>query len=1132
MTRPLDCQQVEERDLVDLYLAEELPEEEARRFEQHYFGCERCWAAVQTTLEAESALRLPKKLVRAGQPPQWMLAAAAILVAAVGGIVWLGRTPEGSLVALANDAGKRSPIGARLAGPLSRLAPPVVERGGGTRPNDTTGQLQVDAGRARQRVDKNRSAINLHAAGIGWLLIAQSNEDIDKAVDLLTEANQKDPDDPDTASDLSAARYARWQMSHRDDDVRAAYEFAATATAHRKAFAEAQFNAALALEQVPGASSASIEKAWNAYLELDASSPWSDIARMHREAARTKRGSAGASPAPNFGDILKHGGASAIKEAVRVNPGEARRLLEEELLPRWGSSLAAGDARTAHEVLGEARTLSAALRSFKGESLDADAVNAIDLAAQRHTADLAAGHADYGRARRAFQRREIDDALRLFSTAQFSFKRAGSPFEAAAQMEIAACLFNRNDYAESTRQVVALERDLKGRPGHMALLARVLWLHGLLDSFAVDMTGSLESYGEALRIFEKLNERTAAAFLHELIAQILNYLGDTDGAWEHRAAAFGLLNETEVSEWRHQTLGGAARAALEEGRPALSLAYLDGLEGLAKVSGNAIWECDALKWRALAENQAGDLRAAISDVRGAEAAAQHISDASIRARSQGDVDLVLAKALRSLAPIEAATRATAALTFFQTTGSRISVARCLVDRGRIRLDARQNDAARRDFVAAIEELEQERGRTPEGSLRISFFDTSQAIFDELIGFLTDVRDHSAALGYAERARARALLDDFENAGGQVATDRITPALTPEAIALRLPSSLALVEYRLLPQRMLVWVLHEGRLDAAEVPVTESEIKVLVAQVTDGFVNGNAEEASRSGRRLGDVLLNPIRPYLVGQSIVVFVPDRSLTQVPFSALPALDQHQYLIEEMAVAIAPSASIFVEALRRVSARTLDMQAGALLVGNPAVGPGPFSYLPPLPSVDREIAQVRRSLPRSTVLEGATATRGAFLTLASSHEVVHFAGHAIENSTRPEYSALVLSPQPDQADDGLLTARDISRARFDRAQLVFLAACGTGSGSASASEGTLSLARAFIAAGIPTVIATLWPVDDSLAASVSTTFYRQLASGADPLSALRAAQLSCLARQRNRIGPATWPAFEFIGGLSLSVP
>jgi CHAT domain-containing protein len=80
--------------------------------------------------------------------------------------------------------------------------------------------------------------------------------------------------------------------------------------------------------------------------------------------------------------------------------------------------------------------------------------------------------------------------------------------------------------------------------------------------------------------------------------------------------------------------------------------------------------------------------------------------------------------------------------------------------------------------------------------------------------------------------------------------------------------------------------------------------------------------------------------------------------------------------------------------------------------------------------------------------------------------------------------------------------------------------------SEGATSLARAFLAAGVPTVIASLWDVGDRPTATLSDAFHRNLLAGDDPEEALRKAQLAMLhgGDEAGR-SPAAWGAFEVFG-------
>jgi CHAT domain-containing protein len=77
-------------------------------------------------------------------------------------------------------------------------------------------------------------------------------------------------------------------------------------------------------------------------------------------------------------------------------------------------------------------------------------------------------------------------------------------------------------------------------------------------------------------------------------------------------------------------------------------------------------------------------------------------------------------------------------------------------------------------------------------------------------------------------------------------------------------------------------------------------------------------------------------------------------------------------------------------------------------------------------------------------------------------------------------------------------------------------------------SLARPFLAAGVPAVVASLWNVGDRATAPLLVAFHRRLRDGRDPLSALRAAQLELLRGPAPALrSPASWAAFEVFGGV-----
>ena len=94
--------------------------------------------------------------------------------------------------------------------------------------------------------------------------------------------------------------------------------------------------------------------------------------------------------------------------------------------------------------------------------------------------------------------------------------------------------------------------------------------------------------------------------------------------------------------------------------------------------------------------------------------------------------------------------------------------------------------------------------------------------------------------------------------------------------------------------------------------------------------------------------------------------------------------------------------------------------------------------------------------------------------------------------------------------------------ASLVTLSACETGVSAVAPGDELMGLVRGFFYAGAPTLVLSLWTVDDEATAELMSDFYKQLLAGARPAAALRSAQLR---QMRSRPHPFFWSAFILTG-------
>jgi CHAT domain-containing protein len=88
-------------------------------------------------------------------------------------------------------------------------------------------------------------------------------------------------------------------------------------------------------------------------------------------------------------------------------------------------------------------------------------------------------------------------------------------------------------------------------------------------------------------------------------------------------------------------------------------------------------------------------------------------------------------------------------------------------------------------------------------------------------------------------------------------------------------------------------------------------------------------------------------------------------------------------------------------------------------------------------------------------------------------------------------------------------------------LSACDTARGEVT-SDGVVGLSRSLIAAGVPSVVVSLWAVDDQSTSALMGDFYRNLQHNPDKAQAMRQAMLSTMKQYPH---PLDWAAFTLVG-------
>lgn len=240
-------------------------------------------------------------------------------------------------------------------------------------------------------------------------------------------------------------------------------------------------------------------------------------------------------------------------------------------------------------------------------------------------------------------------------------------------------------------------------------------------------------------------------------------------------------------------------------------------------------------------------------------------------------------------------------------------------------------------------------------------------------------------------------------------------------------------------------------------------------------------------------------------------------MPFPALQDANG-TYLIEKHTVLTAPSIQV-LDLTRQQKLARPESDGNLLVVGNPtmpSIGEPP-QPLRPLLGAEKE-AQDIAELLNVTPLIGSQATESAVVEQMLSSRLIHLATHGSFDPNRGIGSWIALTPT--SSDDGFLKAEEIFDLNLS-AELVVLSACDTGRGKITG-DGVIGLSRSFISAGVPSVLVSLWKVDDAATAYLMREFYENWLEGSDKAQALRQAMLSTMQQYPN---PENWAAFTLIG-------
>lgn len=302
--------------------------------------------------------------------------------------------------------------------------------------------------------------------------------------------------------------------------------------------------------------------------------------------------------------------------------------------------------------------------------------------------------------------------------------------------------------------------------------------------------------------------------------------------------------------------------------------------------------------------------------------------------------------------------------------------------------------------------------------------------------------------------------------------------------------------------------------AVEKTLTALRFQIEKFNYGAAFVNAYFGQLKRATdehlTQLYQAIFAPIEAFLSNDRLVI-IPHGLLHYLPFHSLHK--DGRYLIEDYEISYAPSATVLKlcrnrqrqlaqetnsqpnEPHRRLSYgeeqthTDIKKPQGATML---AVGVAESGT----PSIEEEISTLNAIFPDSIKLTGRRATHGNLLQHAPEARFIHLASHGYFRRDNPMFSFLKLA-------DANLNFYNLLDLQL-KAEMVTLSACHTGVNAIFPGDELHGLMRGFLYAGAPSMVVSLWAVNDRSTADFMREMYSNIKAGQTKRAAIRAAQLT----------------------------
>lgn len=376
-------------------------------------------------------------------------------------------------------------------------------------------------------------------------------------------------------------------------------------------------------------------------------------------------------------------------------------------------------------------------------------------------------------------------------------------------------------------------------------------------------------------------------------------------------------------------------------------------------------------------------------------------------------------------------------------------------------------------------------------------------------------------------------------------------VTVKEIQERLEKNQVLIEYSISDTILFTFNISPGVYEIVTHSIGKSFINLInnFREILkhDGMLNYDSTdyvEYLKSAYKLYAILLETYSEDLINKEVII-IPDGEIGYLSFDMLLTYLPEQkglnyrnlpYALKDHIFSYSSSATIHFEEFGSKKQKTHNQLIAFAPNYHPVDNDRLADNIPrnarekllPIPGVKEEVKNILNIYSGKMFLD-EKATETEFKQLSEDYDILHLAMHTIIDDINPLYSYMVFaSDEVDTLNDGLLNTYELFNMNFN-GEMAVLSACNTGTGKLEKGEGIMSLARGFIYSGIPSIVMTLWTVEDKSSTELITSFYKYLADDMSKAVAMNKAKIDYL----NNAGPLEahpyfWAGYVNIGDIS----